>query len=321
MSLPWLREPWRRIIEDLNTQRLSHAHCIPWRPELGTDKFVQAFVRLLLCLEPTQQACGQCKSCLLMQADTHPDYHFIESVDGKAIGVDAIRALTQELQQTASQHGAKVAWIADADRMTTAAANALLKTLEEPTAKTYLVLSPRRTNQLLPTIRSRMHLHNFAAPPLAALQAWLSGRVQRELTPQELQVAQRYASAPLTALAAIQEPDAQATDKLSQLAQAWITGAAWPKLAKQDWQEWLQTSELLLQELVRICQKVPQSRLLYPEMYSTLDAWLTQKQISVTQLTEWLRLCYTLREQTREQTGLNGPLLLQQQWLQWKQTP
>ncbi|MGI0152225.1 hypothetical protein ACQ661_00940 [Pseudidiomarina sp. WS423] len=318
MSAPWLRLPWQELVQAQRQQQLSHAHCIPWQPALGTDVFIDAFIALLLCQQPSGKACGTCKSCLLYKAHTHPDYHQVDVAEGKTtIGVDAIRALTEALQGTATQQGNKVAWIQHADRMTVAAANALLKTLEEPTANTYLILSPERTSQLLPTLRSRMRLHRFSAPALADLQAWLEHQLQQPLSKAQQQLMQRYAQAPYTALAKVQAGNDDSVAELELLLQVLAGQGSWPLLTKGNWLGYLDASAKLLQELIRVSQRLPEQRLNYPELQQQLTSLLGVKGYSVSQLNQWLHLCYTLRQQTEQQPGLNGPLLLQQQWLLW----
>lgn len=320
MSLPWLRDSWRQIVADFKQQRLGHAHCIPAREELGAEAFTQALVEFLLCLSPGKQACGQCKSCLLRKAETHPDYYLIQSEDNRAIGVDKIRELTLQLQHTASQHGAKVAWIKNAERMTTEAANALLKTLEEPTANTFLILSPKRTNQLLPTLRSRMRLHRFQEPSAADVEAWLAEQLGRPMTSEEHEILQRYPNAPLVVRGVLRGDNLAKEDSLSyvnELAQCVFGNQPLPVPTKMDWQMWLDATELLLQELIRIRQRVAAQRLHFPSLSTDAQHWLQREQSSVTELNQRLALCYDLRKVTSEQAGLNGPLLLQQQWLTW----
>ncbi|WP_417658366.1 hypothetical protein [Pseudidiomarina sp.] len=321
MSLPWLRESWRQVVSDFQQQRFGHAHCIPAREGLGAEAYTQTLAHYLLCLQPTQRACGRCKSCLLVQSETHPDYYVLRSEDNRAIGVDKIRELTQALQQTASQHGAKVAWIKNAERMTTEAANALLKTLEEPTANTYIILSPERTSALLPTIRSRMRLHTLNEPSWPEIEAWLIQQLGRSLTPEEQVRSQQFLGAPLHALAALKGEVSDNIDYVGRLAQACCVDNKWPLPTKSDWAGWLDASEAWLQELIRIKQRVAQQRLRFPNSYQLAFDWLQREQITVAEINAWLALCYNLRKTTSEQAGLNVPLLLQQQWLQWKHKP
>lgn len=321
MSLPWLREPWLQLVNDIQTKRFGHAHCIPARHDLGADSFVAALVGYLVCLQPQGKACGTCKSCLLQQAGTHPDYYEVSSEDDKAIGVGKIRELTQSLQETANQHGAKVAWVKDAERMTVEAANALLKTLEEPTENTYIILTPTKTNALLPTLRSRMRLHKFNEPSWSDTHAWLASQLGRALTEDEQLRCRHLSHSPLQALALLNGESVDDTDYVAQLAQSMCGSAHWPQAGKTDWNSWLNASEAWLQELIRVRQRVAHERLRFPQLTEVAERWLQREQVSVTELNAWLALCYNLRKLTSEQSGLNAPLLLQQQWLQWKHKP
>ncbi|WP_164742438.1 hypothetical protein [Pseudidiomarina mangrovi] len=317
MQLPWLRPLWLTLRNDLAQQRLSHAHCIAWQPELGSDRLIQQFVRLLLCQQPQQQACGRCKSCLLAAAGSHPDYYALDSVDDKAIGVDVIRELTSQLQHTANQFGGKVVWINQADRMTVTAANALLKTLEEPTADTYFILSPRRVSSLLPTLRSRMQIHVISPPELSILQQWLAQHLQRHPSAVELQLLQQHPQAPVQVLRWIENNDFPA-DRVTVLATAWFGQQRWPDLDRGDWSSWLDASEQLLGDLLRIQQGLPVEQLRQPSLLAMAKPWLKQQQISASQFSEWLKSCYATRKMATEQSGLNGALLVQSLWARWR---
>ena len=319
MQLPWLRPLWLTLRHDLAQQRLSHAHCIAWQPELGSDRLIQQFSRLLLCQQPQQQACGQCKSCLLAAAGSHPDYYYIDSIDDKAIGVDVVRDVTTQLQKTSNQFGAKVVWINQADRMTLTAANALLKTLEEPTADTYFVLSPRRVSSLLPTLRSRMQIHVINSPDLNALQQWLTQQLGRSTNTVEQQLLQQYPQAPVQVLEWIKADNFPA-DRVSVLASAWFNQQRWPDLERGDWAGWLDASEQLLHDLLRIEQGLAADYLRQPSLFSQAKPWLQRHRISSQQLSAWLKRCNATRKLTTEQSGLNGSLLLQSLWASWHLT-
>lgn len=81
------------------------------------------------------------------------------------LGIDAVREVTEKLNEHARLGGAKVVWVTDAALLTDAAANALLKTLEEPPAETWFFLATREPERLLATLRSRCRLHYLAPPP------------------------------------------------------------------------------------------------------------------------------------------------------------
>lgn len=101
---------------------------------MGDDALIYALSRYLMCQQPEgHKSCGQCRGCQLMQAGTHPDYYSLLPEKGKStLGVDAVREVSEKLYEHSRLGGAKVVWIPDAAQLTDAAANALLKTLEEP---------------------------------------------------------------------------------------------------------------------------------------------------------------------------------------------
>lgn len=170
---PWQSATWQQLIEPLQQGRLSHALLITGEEGLGKAKLAQHFAQFALCQKPKQTACGECKSCLLFQAQTHTDYQWIEP-DGRQIKIDQIRAMTEKLSHTAQQGGRKVAVIAPAEAMNTAAANALLKCLEEPSGNTLIILLSHSPKRLLPTILSRCQRVGVQKPSFEQASIWLA---------------------------------------------------------------------------------------------------------------------------------------------------
>lgn len=173
--LPWQAREWALFGELLASDRLPHAVMLCGDSEIGKRQFAWALARRVLCQQPAAgRACGRCKQCLLMVKGTHPDYFPIEPAEpGKAIVVDAIRALTAFAAQTAQQGAWKVILVDPAEAMNANAANAFLKTLEEPGAKTLLLLISHWPGQVLATIRSRCRLVRFSLPPTELALPWL----------------------------------------------------------------------------------------------------------------------------------------------------
>ncbi|WP_157981082.1 DNA polymerase III subunit delta' [Pseudidiomarina insulisalsae] len=316
MSLPWLRTLWQNLVREQQQGTLAHAHCIPWQPDLGTAALVDEWIKLLLCTQSQKRACGQCKSCLLHQAGNHPDFYRLGSVDGKVISVDQVRELLAKLQQTPNQAGAKVVWLQDAEKLSVTAANALLKTLEEPTRATYFIVTPERTERLLPTLRSRMQLQRIPQPGAEEVAQWLAQRLQRVLTAEEQNYCQRYADRPLALLQWAESGD-YPSDDLAELNESFTAGAALPALTKTNWQGWLLATEQWLQMLIRLQQNVAVTQLQLPQQRESVENWLRQHNYQVTELSSWLQLCYAIRQRTNEQSGLNGPLLLKELWMRW----
>ncbi len=125
-----------------------------------TIDFAKTFAYGFLCAAPQQgHACGTCKACQLLAAETHPDYLVLQA-EGKqeTIGIDTIRSLTDFCEQTPQCADKKIIIIPNAHNMNISASNALLKTLEEPSGNTYFLLTTHVTCALSATIRSRCQM-------------------------------------------------------------------------------------------------------------------------------------------------------------------
>jgi DNA polymerase-3 subunit delta' len=160
---------------------LPHALLICGPTGLNKRDFATAFADALLCERSTsaELACGQCRACLLVAAGSHPDRVRIGLElrdDGKPrteITVDQIRHLSERLALTPQFGGAQVASIDPADLMNQSASNALLKTLEEPTAATVIMLIADDPSRLSATIRSRCQRIDIKLPAHADALSWL----------------------------------------------------------------------------------------------------------------------------------------------------
>ncbi len=136
--------------------QLPHAILITSVSGVGLARVASSLCATLLCERDGEEACGECSSCSRVSAGTHGDYRWVEIAEGKAsIGVDQIREAGDFVTKTAGYGSQKILVIADAEKMTTGASNALLKTLEEPQGNSFIVLLSQRTWLLPATIRSR----------------------------------------------------------------------------------------------------------------------------------------------------------------------
>ncbi|ENB4889889.1 DNA polymerase III subunit delta' [Escherichia albertii] len=214
---PWLRPDFEKLVASYQAGRGHHALLIQALPGMGDDALIYALSRFLLCQQPQEhKSCGHCRGCQLMQAGTHPDYYTLIPEKGKnALGIDAVREVTEKLNEHARLGGAKVVWVTDAALLTDAAANALLKTLEEPPAETWFFLATREPERLLATLRSRCRLHYLAPPPEQYAVTWLSREVT--MSQEALLAALRLsAGSPGAALALFQGDTWQARETLCQ---------------------------------------------------------------------------------------------------------
>lgn len=181
---PWQTGLWQRLTAD--RARLPHALLLHGRRGIGKRGFAVEFACTLLCQAPTPTgACGRCASCHLFEVGTHPDYRLIEPLEsgegeeggrtaGRSIAVAQVRELEDFVALSTHHHGPRVILIHPAESMNAAAANAVLKTLEEPTDNTIFLLVSHQPQRLLPTVRSRCR--QIAMPPPAGEQAraWLA---------------------------------------------------------------------------------------------------------------------------------------------------
>jgi DNA polymerase III delta' subunit len=152
-----LTKQWEHLIKRWRNDQLPHALLLSGSKEINKQTFALRFAKLVLCQQGanSNEACDNCVTCHLFNAETHPDFHLIQPIDAKTIKIDQIRDLIAKLNQTAQQGGYKVIIVTPAEALPTAAANALLKTLEEPAAKTVFFLISDSPALLPATIRSR----------------------------------------------------------------------------------------------------------------------------------------------------------------------
>jgi DNA polymerase-3 subunit delta' len=172
---PWLNQPYRQVITQHQGGRGHHALLVQAIEGMGDDALVWGISRWLMCQQPEGlKSCGHCHGCQLMQANTHPDWYRLEAEKGKStLGIDAVRQVTEKLYHFGQQGGAKVVWLPDASQLSEAAANALLKTLEEPPSRCWFFLSTREPSRLLATLRSRCMTLHLSPPEEAQSLSWL----------------------------------------------------------------------------------------------------------------------------------------------------
>lgn len=217
---PWHEATWQRWAA--LRARLPHALLLKGPQGTGKLDFALSLARSLLCVTPGSdgQACGTCSACHWFEQETHPDFRLLqpealaegdESDSGKKkparqITVEQVRSLADFANLSAHQGGRRVVLIHPAERMNVSAANALLKTLEEPSANMVLLLVSHKPQQLLPTIRSRCVALAMPMPAPQAARDWL--KAQGVAKPDAALAQAGYA--PLAALQLAQEADGDA---------------------------------------------------------------------------------------------------------------
>ena len=155
-----------------NTQGMTHSWLFTGPPGSGRSNAAVAFATALLC---EKGGCGVCINCLSVKDGSHADIELIRT-EGLSIKVDEVRELITRTSWSPSVGNYRVVVIEDADRLTESAANALLKVIEEPGARTVWLLCAPTLTDVLPTIRSRCRHLILRTPSVKAVAKLLIER-------------------------------------------------------------------------------------------------------------------------------------------------
>ncbi len=244
----WHRDVWDRLQNSRQQHKFPHALLLQGPVGIGKDELARLLSQSLLCQNTADiegMACGQCQSCRLFNSGNHPDFLQISPEEaGKAIKVDQIRQMVSALAMTSHAGGYKVVVITPADNMNINAANSLLKTLEEPTDNTLILLVSVAPACLPATVRSRCQSYTCVLPETGVARNWLSQQLDEG---EDIDALLELANgAPYTALK-LHETDAikrwlACLEQLAQLANGQLdpvtTAAGWNKkdgLQQVDW--------------------------------------------------------------------------------------
>ncbi|MDY6840365.1 MAG: DNA polymerase III subunit delta' [Pseudomonadota bacterium] len=185
-DMPWLSRAWQTVQSRVAEDRLPHALILAGERGVGKRAWAEAVGGLLLCDQPLNResgepvACGHCKQCELLAAASHPDIRVYAPEKSRMVKVDQVRTLSSFAVASPQVAQHKVAIIDRADQLNINAANALLKTLEEPLPDVTLILLQESGRPVLPTIRSRCQTLTVPVPADSQAMQWLASRV-REL--------------------------------------------------------------------------------------------------------------------------------------------
>jgi DNA polymerase III subunit delta' len=187
----------------INSGKLGHAYVIAGPAGIGKSHLARHFVMALCCKNPPERAglrfCGECRSCRMISEDKFPDVTVVgldwqarnTDIGGSAnanLKIDTVRAIQQEISRAPTEAARRIFIVEDADTMQPAAANAFLKTLEEPPPRAMLILVADSDKALLPTIASRCQVFDLRSVPTEQIrEALIAGGA----TPDE---AKKYAA-------------------------------------------------------------------------------------------------------------------------------
>ena len=172
--MPWLKSAQQGLRDAAASQRLPHSLLLLSAPGLGAEQLANWITALSLCESRATRPCGECASCRLLRAGNHPDFHLVRiEENAQQIKVDQVRELIQALGLKSHRGGYKVGVIEGAEALNANGANAFLKTLEEPTADTVLIMIAKPANRLPATIASRCLRLSLQAPARDVAIEWL----------------------------------------------------------------------------------------------------------------------------------------------------
>ena len=178
-GLPWLDAPFAAVRASAAAGRLPQGLLVQDAPGAGGLRLVKRITQLVLCTAGEAAPCGSCSSCQRVETGEHPDLLRIapgEESKLQQITVDDIRQACEQLVMTSYEGRGSVAVIHPADAMNPNAANALLKTLEEPRPRLHILLVTSRPSALPATVRSRCQLLKIPPPDRATVLAWLKAQ-------------------------------------------------------------------------------------------------------------------------------------------------
>lgn len=323
--LPWQQHQWEHLCSYIAQKRVPQALLITGNKGLGKQQLAHQFATALLCARPqtSGMACGHCSSCLLVNADTHPDFIQIQPEEpGKGIGIGQIRSLISRLTLKPQFETQRVVIVNPADKMNNAAANAFLKCLEEPTERTSILLITEKPAKLPATIISRCQKLAVVTPDKDVAVKWLAEIMQCDAsTNKTLQLNVSLAQgAPLLAL---EYANDQTLTLRNECFDNWMAIAKQlksPVIIAEDWYK-LPASPLIfwitswIIDLIRCFYRAQVANLYNPDLKEPLQELSPRLELKgLYKLYDLL-----LSDRQRLDTQINKQLLFEEILIQWHQ--
>jgi DNA polymerase-3 subunit delta' len=322
MRYEWQAQQWQQIWQARLAQRLPHAILLSGIEGIGKADFASHLAQALLCPKVSNEgdACCECHACRLVMTDAHPNVkRLTPEKQGHAIKVDQVREIGEFVQQSSLQGEYRFAIINPAHSMNINAANALLKTLEEPADGAVIILISDRSGHLPATIRSRCHKIAFPRPDQKLALAWLSQqKLGSDMTPE--QRLRLFNGAPLLAVA-MQDDDFHAlrldlyralTDLAARNANPLKLAAKWQKANPV---QWLDLFFNWVSDLVRLQLGVGQQFLVNQDFVNELNA--TAKTAPLNNNLRTANALVQARRQLGSGINFNKQLLIESTLIKW----
>lgn len=317
-ALPWTEPLWNRLAQQKQSGRLGHALLVVGQEGIGKRLLLREFAQKLLCSDSTIQPCGECPSCHLYVAGSHPDLLMVEPEEtGKQIKIEQIRKVTDFVNTTPQKGGGKVILLGPSEAMNNNASNALLKSLEEPSGQVTLLLYSHQPSGLLATIKSRCQQYEMYPPTWAQGLEWLNQNCQEPSVESVLRLAK---GAPLRALNMI-EQDIHV--QYMQFCQGMLDlsggGSHWNELMVK-WKSWDTSSVLqwfyeLILDVQKLKSGIAEQNLSVPEL-SALTSKLS-KNCDYGQLESMLEKAIFAQKALKGQANPNPQMLIETLLIDW----
>ncbi len=323
MIFPWQNKQWQHVWRMKQDRRLPHALLVTGSVGMGKVLFAQALTRAWLCqqVDAEGNACGVCHACHLLERDVHPNVSWIKpEKEGQAIKIDQIREASDFVYHSSLENADRILLIHPADQLNAHAANALLKTLEEPPAQVVIMLITDQAQHLPATILSRCQRIHFPLPLSTEVIPWLKPQLSDE---NEAAFLLHLANgAPLMALALSRNETLvfrrnflETLQRLSQQQEDPIQSAA--KFQKIEPIKWIDFMLVWVMDLLRLQLGCDVKQLMNADYFSQLTA--LSKERSVEFHLTYMNYLQQIRQQIRNGMNLNKPLLLESALIRWRQ--
>lgn len=327
MILPWQQHLWEHLCSYSAQKRVPQALLITGNKGLGKQQLAYQFAVALLCATPKANgiACGLCSSCLLVNAETHPDFIQVQPEESdKSITIGQIRSLITQLTLKPQYETHRIVIINPADKMNNAAANAFLKCLEEPTERTLLILITDKPSKLPATIISRCQKLAVTTPDKDTVVNWLSETLQSKSPKPSLQKEDLHChvslaqGAPLLALDYVNE---QTLTLRNECFKSWLAIAKRqksPVIVAEDWHKlpaaplmfWMTSWSV---DLIKCFYHAQVENLYNPDLSAQLQE--LSKRLELKGLYKLYDLLLLSRQ--RLDTQINRQLLFEEILIQW----
>jgi DNA polymerase III subunit delta' len=302
---PWLEAPYADLAAAIDSERLPHALLIHGPGGWGEGTLAEALALNLIDRDSNATPAA---------AIAHPDLRWIVPEGaGEQIGIDAVRAVADFIVRTPQIAPRKVAVITNADALNPHAANALLKTLEEPPPDSYLVLVSDSLRDLLPTLRSRCRLLAVRPPAEATALAWIRAQVPAADSDRIPALCFEYGGAPYRVIAALEREEQPIAETLRAVAR----GEANPLNVAEGWAKDL-PAELVERWMRYLASVLGQRRISASESnHSEPLARVLDRATDEALLSMWDQLARD-RFLLRGTTNPNARLLFESRLLTWR---